>query len=161
MSSQNGMDLISAVLETSGVLLRESTRLFRPHNLTAAQFNILHQLSGVPEGMSQSDLSERLVVDRSNVTGLLDRMSKAGWVKRTDHPSDRRIYLIKVTPAGHKIWEKTLPLYEEAVARIMKSLGREAVEKATDSLNQLRASTEKWAQEYTVETKPAKKTKKA
>ncbi len=161
MKPNSGMELIAAVLETSGVLLRESTRLFRPHNLTAAQFNILHQLSSVPEGMSQSELSERLVVDRSNVTGLLDRMSKAGWVKRTDHPTDRRIYLIKLTPVGHKLWEKTLPLYEEAVAKIMKSVGREAVESATVALHYLRASTERWGAEHSAENPPSKKTRKA
>ncbi len=161
MNPKQGMDLIAAVLETSGVILRESTRLFRPYDLTAAQFNILHQLSGKPEGMSQSELSERLVVDRSNVTGLLDRMSKAGWIKRTDHPTDRRIYLIKVTPTGHKLWEKTLPMYEEAVNKIFKPLGRDEVEKATHLLNRLRGQTEQWGVAHTAEFAPARKAKKA
>jgi DNA-binding MarR family transcriptional regulator len=161
MNAQHGMSLISAVLETSGVLLRESTRLFRSFDLTAAQFNILHQLHNLPQGMSQSELSELLVVDRSNVTGLLDRMSKAGWLKRTDHPTDRRIYLIKLTPSGLRLWEKTFPLYEEAVGKIFKSFGRDEVEKTTALLTQLRAQTEQWGRDHTSDHPVVRKTKKS
>jgi MarR family 2-MHQ and catechol resistance regulon transcriptional repressor len=74
-----GSDLIAAVMATADAFLRESQRLFRPYGLTGAQYNVLNVLEGAAQGMSQRELSEVLVVDRSNVTGLLDRMEKAGW----------------------------------------------------------------------------------
>ena len=95
--------LIVAVLSTADAFLRESQRLFRPLGLTGAQFNVLNLLAGAADGISQRELGDRLLVDRSNVTGLLDRMEKAGWVRRTDHPEDRRVYLVRLTPAGRRV----------------------------------------------------------
>jgi DNA-binding MarR family transcriptional regulator len=111
-------ELIAAVMSTADAFLRESQRLFRPHGLTAAQYNVLNVLAGSDEGMSQRELGEVLVVDRSNVTGLLDRMEKSGWVKRSDDPRDRRVYRVSLTAAGRQLWRRVNPLYVESVARV-------------------------------------------
>jgi DNA-binding MarR family transcriptional regulator len=131
-----GSDLIAAVMATADAFLRESQRLFRPYGLTGAQYNVLNVLEGAAQGMSQRELSEVLVVDRSNVTGLLDRMEKAGWVKRADDPADRRVYRVSLTPAGRKLWAKVHPRYVERVAEVTRGLslaqmkaGREILQK--------------------------------
>src|SRR5579871_3512475 len=111
MPQELGLELINRVLATSGVLLRESGRFFRPHGLTEAQFNVLNVLADAPDGMSQRELSDVLVVDRSNVTMLLDRMEKAGWVQRSDHPTDRRVYQVFPTIEGRALWAKVHPRY--------------------------------------------------
>jgi len=95
-----GLDLVAAVMATADCFLRESQRLFRPLGLTGAQYNVLNILAASPDGISQRELGDRLVVDRSNVTGLLDRLEKSGWVRRTDDPEDRRVYRVVLTPAG-------------------------------------------------------------
>jgi DNA-binding MarR family transcriptional regulator len=131
-----GSDLIAAVMATADAFLRESQRQFRPYGLTGAQYNVLNVLEGAAQGMSQRELSEVLVVDRSNVTGLLDRMEKAGWVKRADDPADRRVYRVSLTPAGRKLWAKVHPRYVERVAEVTRGLslaqmkaGREILQK--------------------------------
>src|SRR6187549_2565972 len=100
MRRDRAHELTAAVMATADTFLRESQRLFRPHGLTASQYNVLSVLAAHPEGTSQRELSDVLVVDRSNVTGLIDRMEKAGWVRRADDPEDRRVYRIMLTPAG-------------------------------------------------------------
>ena len=89
MKTDLGHELTAAVMATADVFLRESQRLFRPHGLTAAQYNVLNILAATPDGISQRELGDRLVVDRSNVTGLLDRLEKIGWVRRTDDPQSQ------------------------------------------------------------------------
>ena len=84
MQTELGHELTRAVLTTTDVFLREGQRLFRPHGITAAQYNVLSALAAAGDGMSQRELGDLLVVDRSNVTGLVDRMEKAGWVRRSD-----------------------------------------------------------------------------
>src|SRR5581483_3123150 len=117
VKSDLAYELTTAVLVTADAFLRESQRLFRPLGLTAAQFNVLNILALHTAGaMSQRELSERLVVDRSNVTGLLDRLGKAGWVQRKDDPDDRRVYRVSLTPAGRALWEKAHPRYLRVVA---------------------------------------------
>ncbi len=130
-------ELIAAVMSTADAFLRESQRLFRPHGLTAAQYNVLNVLAGNDEGMSQRELGEVLVVDRSNVTGLLDRMEKAGWVKRSDDPQDRRVYRVSLTPSGRKLWRRVNPLYVESVARVTQGVSEARLEAGLALLNAL------------------------
>ena len=122
MKSDEGFQMVAAVMTTADAFLRESQRLFRPLGATGAQYNVLNILVQHPEGLSQRELGDLLVVDRSNVTGLLDRLEKAGLVRRDNHPADRRVYLVMITPAGQACWEKVHPVYLEAVARITRGL---------------------------------------
>jgi DNA-binding MarR family transcriptional regulator len=49
------------------------------------------------------DLAERLECDRSNVTGLVDKLEDAGLVERRVAPTDRRVKTLVVTAAGRQI----------------------------------------------------------
>ncbi|MGC4071882.1 MAG: MarR family transcriptional regulator [Nibricoccus sp.] len=132
-----GSDLIAAIMSTADTFLRESNRLFRPYGITGAQYNVLNVLAGRPEGMSQRELSGVLVVDRSNVTGLLDRMEKAGWVKRTDDPADRRVYQVLLTPAGRKLWGKVHPRYLARVSEVTSGFSAAQMKAGVDLMQRL------------------------
>ena len=45
-------------------------------------------------------LATELVCDASNVTGLADRLERLGLVERVADPTDRRVKLLSLTPAG-------------------------------------------------------------
>ncbi|HTQ31182.1 MAG TPA: MarR family transcriptional regulator [Opitutaceae bacterium] len=139
-----GFDFINQVLATSETLLRESRKFFRPLGVTEAQFNVLNVLAGAPDGVSQRELSDVLVVDRSNVTTLLDRMEKAGLVRRADHPSDRRVYQIFLTEKGRKLWARVHPLYLRAVAHVTGGLSARQMQECSETLRALAASAVKW-----------------
>lgn len=144
MQPELGHRLTRAVLTTADVFLREGQRLFRPHGITAAQFNVLSALAGEWEGMSQRELGDLLVVDRSNVTGLIDRMEKAGWVRRADDPADRRVYRVKLTPSGRALWEKVSPAYEAVVMQVVAGLSAQQAQASLDVLMQLQAGAVVW-----------------
>ena len=144
MRRDHAYELTTAVMATADVFLRESQRLFRPHGLTAAQYNVLNVLGPKVDGMSQRELSDLLVVDRSNVTGLLDRMQKAGWVQRADDPADRRVYRVTLTPAGRKLWAKVEPRYHEVVAQVTRSISKRQMSECIDLLHRLAAAAERW-----------------
>lgn len=138
-------ELCSALLATADAFLRESQRLFRPLGLTGAQFNVLNILAaGAAAGMSQRELGDRLVVDRSNVTGLLDRLEKARLVQRKDDPADRRIYLVSLTTAGRKVWEKAHPLYLAALAQVTEGLSARQMRDCLETLRKLEAGASRW-----------------
>ena len=144
MKTDLGHELTAAVMATADVFLRESQRLFRPNGLTAAQYNVLNILAATPDGISQRELGDRLVVDRSNVTGLLDRLEKIGWVRRTDDPADRRVYRVVLTPAGRALWGKIAPLYREVVAQITHGLSAKRLQDGLDLLKTLEAGATTW-----------------
>jgi DNA-binding MarR family transcriptional regulator len=144
MKPDAGYDLVIAILATADTFLRESHRLFRPHGLTGAQYNVLNVIAESADGLSQRELSDHLVVDRSNVTGLLDRMEKAGWVKRTDHPADRRVYRIVLTASGRKLWEQITPRYLEVVRQVTAGISAKQMREVVTLLQRLEAAAPKW-----------------
>ena len=146
MPTESAPKLIHDIVATADVFLRESARLFRPHGLTAAQFNVLNLLAAREEeaGFSQRELADALVVDRSNVTGLVDRMESAGWVRRENDAADRRVYRVRLTAAGKKLWQKVAPGYAEVVGQVTARLTEKAMRDTVGLLATLREDAVKW-----------------
>lgn len=67
--------------------------------VTPAQAGILFLLNG-NDGQSMTALSHVLSIDNSTMTGLIDRLQRSGFVKRSASPQDRRISRIHITPQG-------------------------------------------------------------
>lgn len=49
------------------------------------------------------ELSRMLFTDKSNVTGIVDRLERAALAQRTSSPHDRRVFLITLTPEGRRL----------------------------------------------------------
>lgn len=122
LASDNHEALLNLV-RTSSMLLKLSDRFFSQFGLTDAQFNILMILNDYGgEGMSQQGLSEHLIVTKSNMVGLVDRLEKTGYVKRKSHPTDRRSYQVMLTSEGREMVEKIKKSYFREVDRMMRVL---------------------------------------
>lgn len=122
LASVNHEALLSLV-RTSTLMQKLSNRFFSRFELTDVQFNILMILKNHgAEGLSQQELSEQLVVGKSNVVGLVDRLEKAGYVRRTSHPSDRRFNQIVLAPKGAKLERRVEQTYFEEVDRMINVL---------------------------------------
>ncbi|MFH1078952.1 MAG: MarR family transcriptional regulator [Pseudomonadota bacterium] len=67
--------------------------------VTAAQAGILFLLKQ-KDGRTMTEMSQILGVDNSTMTGLTDRLEKAGFLKRHANPGDRRASHIHITPQG-------------------------------------------------------------
>lgn len=70
-----------------------------PFGVTPHQFVLLAFL-WQRDGVTQVELSECSEVDRTTISGLVDRLVKAGLVERRPNPADRRAHLICLTEAG-------------------------------------------------------------
>jgi len=111
-----------SIVRTSSLLLRVAGRFFNKYIVTDVQFNILLILKEEKNGLSQQALSERLIVTKSNIVGLIDRLEKSGLVKRRQDPDDRRANCVVLTQEGRSILEKIEGDYGEEVDRIMAGL---------------------------------------
>jgi DNA-binding MarR family transcriptional regulator len=67
--------------------------------VTVAQAGILFLLKQ-KDNRTMTELSQILGVDNSTMTGLTDRLEKAGFLKRHANPGDRRTSHIQITPEG-------------------------------------------------------------
>lgn len=97
---------IDRIVETAIYLQAESRRLAREqcakHGITATQLNVLKLLEGIGD-LSLSELSRRMAAKNSTVTGIIDRMVAAGLVAREQSTEDRRVWKIRMTPAGRAL----------------------------------------------------------
>ncbi len=106
------------VLRTAEALWESSRVLFSRWELSPSQFNVLNLLGESADGMTQVDLSRALIMHRSNVTGLVDRLERRKLVRRTPLPSDRRAHRVVLTPSGRSLLEAILPEYHTAAESI-------------------------------------------
>lgn len=106
---------------TSTLLKKVARRFFTAHNTSEAQYNLLHTISFAPEPYTQKELSEILLVDKSNITGLIDRAEKEGLIVRKPVPGDRRSYHVVLTDKGKVMVQEVGGLYEQHVAEVMSA----------------------------------------
>ena len=110
---------------TASCLRKKAGHFLHQFGLTDVQFNLMmllqHQ-SNPDGGLSQTQISSMMLVNRANITALIDRMEKSGLVERTTMPMDRRYNIIKLTERGKKMIVKIEPLYAKEVDRIMDVL---------------------------------------
>jgi DNA-binding MarR family transcriptional regulator len=100
---------------------QRSVEAMREQRLTVAQFDVLVQI-GAAEGATQQQVADALLVTKSNVCQLLDRMERAGLVERRQQGRANRLYL---TAEGHHLHDRLVPEQEERVAEWLSALGPE------------------------------------
>ena len=131
---------------TGDVLKKRARQFFRKYGVTDVQFNLLELLYyQAPEnvGLTQGELSRMLLVNRSNMTSLIDRMEKAHLVTRFDVPGDRRYNAIRLTSQGKKILLGVEHEYIEEVKKIMGVLSKSEMEVLTRAMERIRQSLKK------------------
>ena len=96
-------------VQTEGVTLL--SRRFRGagYDITPEQFGVLARLR-VQQGMNQTQLGERMLKDRHNMTRILNLLEKRGYIERRPDSSDRRIFRIFLTESGQGVQEELTPI---------------------------------------------------
>ena len=112
-----GYRALMQLLRTADTVWNASRVFFERWDLSPSQFNVLNLLHYNPGGLSQTDLSRQLIMHRSNVTGLVDRLEKRGLVARREVRTDRRAYRVVLTGAGAGLLRRILPRYYQEAAR--------------------------------------------
>ena len=71
--------------------------------VTPDQFTVMRTLLECPtKGVTQRELTQLMSSDPNTVASLLERMEKAGWIKRRIHEKDKRAHRIRLMSAGKR-----------------------------------------------------------
>jgi DNA-binding MarR family transcriptional regulator len=100
----------------------------RAIDLSVPQCDVLTTLTEA-EGISQQELAQRLYVTKGNISGLLDRLERAGLVERRSTAADRRQYSVYLTASGRAAAERAIALQHALIAA---TLGRLPAEKIAE-----------------------------
>jgi MarR family transcriptional regulator, organic hydroperoxide resistance regulator len=99
------------------------------YNVTASQYIVLAQLND-EDGLSLSQLGERLYFDNPTITGIVDRMERDGLVERCRAADDRRVINVLLTQHGKKL----LSAIENIAGEINESVMDEFTKSDQDKL---------------------------
>jgi DNA-binding MarR family transcriptional regulator len=114
--SELGMRAWSHFLGAQALALRAIEEQLRAAGQPSmAWYDVLLELERAGGRLRQGDLAERLVVERYNITRMLDRMEAAGLVRREQVESDRRGIMAVLTEAGREQRQAAWPHYQKAI----------------------------------------------
>ena len=109
---------------TFNVLYQEIKRELNKEHLTIPQLEIISCLDRT-KGLSLSEIADRLLVTGGNVTGIIDRMERDGFVHRVRDKIDRRVVRAVLTEKGFELYKSFLPRYKEIMHKINSGLTEE------------------------------------
>jgi DNA-binding MarR family transcriptional regulator len=102
----------------------ELNRVFRPMHLTGATYNILRILEAAgANGRSCGDISEQLIAEVPDMTRLLDRLERLGYVARARSSVDRRMVTVTITGTGRDVLSQLREVVGDVHRRQFSALG--------------------------------------
>ena len=108
----------------------------KKHKLTLAQFDLMAMLLGL-EDLNQQELAKKLAVTKGNMVGLVNRLSRRGFVKRVPSQEGPRGNVIRLTARGRKLVTAALPDHLRLVGAMMSPLASGEQEKLRALLQRL------------------------
>ena len=91
-----------SIIRTSDQLQIRFIRLFRGFGLTPSQYNVLRILRGEGKPLPILEIASRTISVVPGITGLIDRLERAGLVHRLRCEKDRRVIYVALTDQGTK-----------------------------------------------------------
>lgn len=83
-----------------------------PFDLTVSQYFVFNAL-WMGDGISFGELGERVSLDTSTLTGIVDRMERNGYVERRPNAEDRRSVLVFLTDKARELGPRILEFADE------------------------------------------------
>jgi DNA-binding MarR family transcriptional regulator len=133
------------LLRTAEALWNASRVFFERWGLSPSQFNVLNLLHDRPRGCSQIELSRQLIMHRSNVTGLIDRLAIRGLVQREENERDRRSVNVVLTQKGKELLAQILPEYHRSAELVWGDLSLERARQLVSELAMVSANAQRIA----------------
>jgi polyisoprenoid-binding protein YceI/DNA-binding MarR family transcriptional regulator len=123
---------------TFEVLQEKVAALLKEYQLTLPQYNILRILRGAPEGLTCSQIAERMLTPDPDVTRLLDRLEARPLIARTRSQEDRRVVMARITPYGLELLSQIDRPIEGLLQRMLEPAGKTRLKNLIETLELLR-----------------------
>jgi DNA-binding MarR family transcriptional regulator len=101
-----------------------------------SQYYALAALAAAP-AQNLGELAARLLCDKGNASGLVDRLQAIGLVDRQRDPDDGRRVKLTVTPAGHDVLARATQVRAAALAQALRPLDADGLRTTEAHVNDL------------------------
>jgi DNA-binding MarR family transcriptional regulator len=136
--SKQRLRLWLRLLRSSRVIearLRE--RLRTKFAVTLPQFDVMATLARYENGITMTELSRHLMVSNGNVTGIIDRLAAEKLVLRQAPATDRRSYIVRLTPKGLSQFSAIAKAHEDWVDELLVDIDATEAESIIQQLDEL------------------------
>lgn len=122
----------------SNLLSNRMEKLTSGYGITASQYNVLRILKGVyPEGHPRCEIAPRMIDIAPDITRIIDRLEKQGFVIRDRTKEDRRKSITKLTEKGLNLIDKIKPAIDKEHKNATKNLTEEECKKLSALLEKM------------------------
>jgi DNA-binding MarR family transcriptional regulator len=111
------------MLRAHSALVRElDAELAREHDMPLSSYEVLLFLNDSDEGrMRMSELADSVLLSRSGLTRLVDRLERQGLLRRERCESDARGFFAEITPEGRSAFAAARKTHLDGVRRLFLS----------------------------------------
>ena len=128
--------------QTEGVALLSRRLKGAGYGITPEQFGVLARRRG-EQGLNQTQLGERMLKDRHNMTRILNLLEKHGYIERRRDSSDRRIFRIFLTERGRGALEELMPIVTMHIEELLDGVTGRDQQTALRSLKRIVTNIQK------------------
>jgi len=131
------------LLRATRVVEAQTRELFkRKFNATVPRFDVMAALSRKPEGMLMSEISRFLLVSNGNVTGIVERLVKDGFIARSRRNGDRRTSFVRLTARGRAAFGEMSAAHEGWIDQLLGGFTAREAERLSGKLKCFRSDWE-------------------
>lgn len=127
------------LVRTTEALSRPLAQILKTEDLSAAQYNVLRILRGSPDGLTCSEIGNRMITRDPDITRLLDRLEKRSLISRNRDDKDRRVVLTRITAKGLQLLANLDQPVRDTHHRLLGHLGSERLQTLVHLLEACRA----------------------
>jgi DNA-binding MarR family transcriptional regulator len=136
-ASASATECAMNLARTGDLVLGRVASALQPLEVSPAGGLVLGILKDAGKPCPPNYISERLIVSRATVTGVLDTLVKRGMVRREPHPTDRRMVLVHLTKAGSRMADTVRHTVHRGEAEWMGSLSETERTRLTELLGKI------------------------
>ncbi|MFI2504609.1 MarR family winged helix-turn-helix transcriptional regulator [Streptomyces sp. NPDC018972] len=140
-----GMEVFGRVFRLARAMGDRMEKEYAKYGISRGEFDVLATLrrSGEPYTLSPRQLSATLMLTTGGMTGRLDKLERAGLLRRSPDPHDRRGLQVTLTEAGLRLIDAAVGAGLAVQTEALSALDGERAGQLADLLRELLFATER------------------
>jgi DNA-binding MarR family transcriptional regulator len=133
------LEVVGRLLLCAAHLERAIAAALQPLGLSFGDFDVLNTLRRRDDelGTNPGDLAQSSLITSGAMTARLDRLERAGLIRRAPDPNDRRAVRVHLTPEGRRLAERALRTVIAADRAFLEPLSRRQRDTVASGLKRL------------------------
>jgi DNA-binding MarR family transcriptional regulator len=135
-------EVLLTLQRTADAFERRLVEVLKPYGVSPTQYNVLRILRGAgKDGLPCGAIAERMVTRDPDITRLLDRLDKMGFITRERGQKDRRVVTTMITEAGLKLLKQLDKPLTDTGNDLVKNLSKAQMQQLVELLDLARSAT--------------------